>query len=201
MAASSGAFAAPGDARAKRDSGHRHLPVGALLEHAFGLIDIGVDRRTRRAARNRGRTACGRTTARRRTLPPDRPRRVVPRRGHDVRARARRNHRAAVERPLMRAAVLALGEVALARAAPADRGGVGAHRSQPSRRSQQSNDCATDADQQSKPRDQQCRVAKSPESRFVEPRQPHGSAAQCGSPELQPRHDAQTLDEWRQMIA
>ena len=56
-------------------------------------------------------------------------RRVRPGRGDDVRARARRNHRAAVERPLVRAAVLALGEVARAVAAPADRGGVGAHAS------------------------------------------------------------------------
>src|SRR5438132_6635739 len=39
-------------------------------------------------------------------------------------ARARRNQCAAVERPFMRAAVLALGEVAVARAAPADRGGI-----------------------------------------------------------------------------
>ena len=39
----------------------------------------------------------------------------------------RRDRRAAVERPLMRAAVLALGEVAVAGAGPADRGGVGAH--------------------------------------------------------------------------
>ena len=38
-----GRIAAPGDARVKRHTRHRHLPVGALLEHAFGFVDIGVD--------------------------------------------------------------------------------------------------------------------------------------------------------------
>src|SRR6185369_9740683 len=55
-------------------------------------------------------------------------RRVRPWRGNDVRAGARRNHRAAVERPFVRSAVLALGEaLAALLAMPADRGGVGAH--------------------------------------------------------------------------
>ena len=49
MAASSGAFAAPGDARAQGDAGHRNLAVGALLQHAFGLIDIAVDDEPRAA--------------------------------------------------------------------------------------------------------------------------------------------------------
>src|SRR5439155_15367579 len=55
------------------------------------------------------------------------PRRIRPGRGNDVRAGARRNQCAAVEHPFMRAAVLALGEAFGAVAAPADRGGVGAH--------------------------------------------------------------------------
>ncbi len=42
-----GRVAAQVDARMQRDAGHRHLAVGALLEHAFGLIDIAVDHQPR----------------------------------------------------------------------------------------------------------------------------------------------------------
>ncbi len=38
-----GRVAAPRDARAESDAGHRNLPVLALLHHAFGFIDIIVD--------------------------------------------------------------------------------------------------------------------------------------------------------------
>src|SRR4051794_23071714 len=53
-----------------------------------------------------------------------------------MRARARRDSQAAVERPLVGAAVLALGEVGARVPCPTDRGGVGAHELAPYIRAQ-----------------------------------------------------------------
>src|SRR5205085_11643263 len=62
--------------------------------------------------------------------------RIGPGGRNDVRACARRDDGAAVERPFVRAVVLALGEVALAGASPADGGGVAAHDPAPYTRAQ-----------------------------------------------------------------
>ncbi len=118
--------AAPGDARAERDLGHRHLPVGVLLQHAFRFVDIIIDDQPRAPGEvDEEQHVAGGERGDEGLLRVD-PCRVRPGRRNDVRARGGRHHRAAVERPFVRAAVLALGEVA-ALADPADLGGVGVH--------------------------------------------------------------------------
>src|SRR5205085_5565569 len=103
------------------------LPVGALFKPPFGLVDILIENEPRAPREvDEEQHVARRQRGDERFLGVDSGG-VIPRRRHDVRAGTRRNDRAAVERPLVRAAVLALGEVPLARALPADDGGVGAH--------------------------------------------------------------------------
>ena len=107
-------FAAPGDARAKRDAGHRDLPVCALFQNAFRFIDIAStispSRRAKSIKNSMWHDESEATNASSGSTPA----------GSDQGAgttcglgEAGTSH-AAVERPFVRAAVLALGEVAVA---------------------------------------------------------------------------------------
>ena len=105
-----GRLAAPCDMRAERDSRHRDLAVGALFQKAVRLIDIFVDDEAGAAGEvDEEQHMAGRQRGDEGLLGIDRGG-FGPGRGDDVRARARRHDMAAVERPFVRAAVLALGE-------------------------------------------------------------------------------------------
>jgi hypothetical protein len=113
-------------ARAKGDDRHRHSPLGVLREHALGIVFVGiedepaaareVDEEQHVAARERGDE---RFFGIHRVL-------VGKRRAHDVRRRGAGHLDAAIEAPLVPAAVLAVGEH-LRAARPGHGGDVGSH--------------------------------------------------------------------------